>query len=116
MKKINFKKIVAMASLCVCASTPILLTGCDGQGKTAYELAVENGFEGTEKEWLESLKGAKSTISISEDGYWVIDGVKSNVKATGEKGSKGDPGAAGVQGPKGDKGNDGTSAPTALLM
>ncbi len=126
MKKINFKKIVAMASLCVCASTPILLTGCDGQGKTAYELAVENGFEGTEKEWLESLKGAKSTISISEDGYWVIDGVKSNVKATGEKGSKGDPGAAGekgskgdpgaagVQGPKGDKGNDGTSAPTVV--
>lgn len=114
MKKINFKKIVAMASLCVCASTPILLTGCDGQGKTAYELAVENGFEGTEKEWLESLKGAKSTISISEDGYWVIDGVKSNVKATGEKGSKGDPGAAGVQGPKGDNGNDGTSAPTVV--
>ena len=25
-------------------------------GKSAYELAVENGFEGTEKEWLESLR------------------------------------------------------------
>lgn len=25
-------------------------------GKSAYELAVENGFEGTEEEWLESLK------------------------------------------------------------
>ncbi len=26
-------------------------------GKSAYEIAKENGFEGTEKEWLESLKG-----------------------------------------------------------
>jgi hypothetical protein len=26
---------------------------------TAYALAVKNGFEGTEKEWLASLKGAK---------------------------------------------------------
>lgn len=28
------------------------------QGKSAYEIAVENGFEGTPAEWLESLKGA----------------------------------------------------------
>ena len=26
-------------------------------GKSAYEIAVSNGFEGTEQEWLESLKG-----------------------------------------------------------
>lgn len=26
-------------------------------GKSAYEIAVMNGFDGTEKEWLESLKG-----------------------------------------------------------
>lgn len=26
-------------------------------GKSAYEVAVDNGFEGTESEWLESLKG-----------------------------------------------------------
>lgn len=26
-------------------------------GKSAYEIAVENGFEGAEEEWLESLKG-----------------------------------------------------------
>lgn len=25
-------------------------------GKSAYEIAVEHGFEGTEEEWLESLK------------------------------------------------------------
>ena len=27
------------------------------EGKSAYEVAVENGYEGTEKEWVESLKG-----------------------------------------------------------
>ena len=27
------------------------------QGKSAYDIAVENGFVGTEAEWLESLKG-----------------------------------------------------------
>ena len=26
-------------------------------GKSAYEIAVENGYSGTEEEWLESLKG-----------------------------------------------------------
>lgn len=26
-------------------------------GKSAYQIAVENGFMGTEAEWLESLKG-----------------------------------------------------------
>lgn len=31
--------------------------GADGQnGKSAYEVAVDNGFEGTEQEWLDSLK------------------------------------------------------------
>lgn len=28
-------------------------------GKSAYELAVDHGFEGTEEEWLASLKGDK---------------------------------------------------------
>lgn len=35
--------------------------GEDGQdgtdGKSAYQIAVDNGFQGTESEWLESLKG-----------------------------------------------------------
>lgn len=34
--------------------------GKDGAtGKSAYEIALNNGFEGTEEEWLESLKGEK---------------------------------------------------------
>lgn len=32
-------------------SNPVL------RGYSAYEVAVQNGFEGTEQEWLESLKG-----------------------------------------------------------
>lgn len=36
------------------------------QGKSAYEIAVENGFEGTEMEWLESLKGETPNLS----GYY----------------------------------------------
>ena len=39
------------------------------QGKSAYEIAVENGFAGTVEEWLESLKGKNGT-----DGKNGIDG------------------------------------------
>lgn len=34
---------------------------CDVLTLNAYALAVQNGFEGTEKEWLESLKGDNAT-------------------------------------------------------
>lgn len=46
------------------------LKGADGyqgeDGKSAYEIAVEEGFSGTEEEWLASLKG--------EDGTQGVDG------------------------------------------
>ena len=49
------------------------LAGKDGvDGKSAYELAVANGYEGTEAEWLRSLAGAngKSAYEIAvENGY-----------------------------------------------
>lgn len=38
--------------------------------------------------------GESPTITISDDGYWVINGVKSNVKATGEEGQKGKDGVS----------------------
>lgn len=50
------------------------------RGYSAYEIAVQNGFVGTESEWLESLKGA--------DGYTPIKGVD---YFDGAKGDKGDP-------------------------
>ena len=43
--------------------------GADGaDGKSAYELAVENGFEGTLEEWLESLKGEAGADGTSGCG------------------------------------------------
>ena len=30
-------------------------------GKSAYQIALDNGFVGTETEWLESLKGERGT-------------------------------------------------------
>ena len=34
--------------------------------KSAYDIAVENGFVGTEEEWLDSLKGEPGTIPETE--------------------------------------------------
>jgi hypothetical protein len=51
--------------------------GADGaDGKSAYEVAVENGFTGTEAEWLESIKGAdgadgKSAYEVAVAGGFV---------------------------------------------
>lgn len=36
-------------------------------GESAYEIAVRNGFEGTEAEWLESLKGTYNTTTTRLD-------------------------------------------------
>lgn len=44
------------------------LPGRDGiDGKSAYIIAVEHGFSGTETEWLQSLKGADGKDGITPD-------------------------------------------------
>lgn len=51
-----------------------------------------------------------TVIKIGDDGFWYIDGVKTEYPAKGikgDKGDKGDAGVAGPQGPKGDKGDAG---------
>lgn len=60
-------------------------------GKSAYQLAVEGGFSGTEKEWINSLKG--------QDAYQlaVASGYQGDLKSwlaslKGEKGDQGLPG------------------------
>lgn len=35
-------------------------------GESAYQIAVDNGFVGTEAEWLESLKGS---ANLTEEDY-----------------------------------------------
>ena len=60
-------------------------------GKSAYEIAVEHGYQGTEEQWLDSLKGAdgKSAYEIAvENGY---SGTEEQWLAS-LKGDKGDPG------------------------
>lgn len=52
------------------------------QGKSAYEIAIENGFEGTEKDWLLSLQG-KSPY-IGENGNWFIGDIDTDVHAKPE--------------------------------
>ena len=82
------------------------------QGKSAFEIAVENGFVGTESEWLESLKGVKgnpgtdgksiTSTEINANGELVLtysDGSTVNVGVVvGAKGEKGDTGATGADG------------------
>ena len=136
------KKLLSLVlALSLCLSSVILLASC--KGPSAYEVAVENGFTGSETEWLESLKGPAGeagkegdagnagaagypglpgqpgldphaykqfyenytktvqewlaslkgtdgkdghnvTVTINENGYWVIDGTRQPVKVTGE--------------------------------
>lgn len=49
------------------------------QGKSAYEIAVEQGFEGTEQEWLDSLQGI--TPHIGDNGNWYIGEVDTGAVA-----------------------------------
>lgn len=51
-------------------------------GKSAYEVAIDNGFSGTEQEWIDSLIGAPGdTPSIGENGNWFIGAIDTGIKA-----------------------------------
>ena len=72
-------------------------TGANGKdGRSAYEIAIENGFVGTVAEWLESLKG--------RDG---IDGKDGLPGKDGKNGADGLPGKDGTNGKDGRDGIDG---------
>lgn len=51
-------------------------------GKTAYEIAKENGFIGSEKEWLKSLEG--DSPYIGENGNWFIGETDTGVQASAD--------------------------------
>lgn len=76
------------------------------RGKSAYEIAKENGFNGTETEWLASLKGEPGapgapgkdgedgkTPYVGDNGNWYI-GADDTGKPS--RGAKGEPGQDGV--------------------
>ena len=50
------------------------------KGKSAYEIACDNGFKGTPSEWLKSLEG--DTPSIGPNGTWVIGDYDTGVVAS----------------------------------
>lgn len=53
-------------------------------GDSAYVVACQNGFEGTEAEWLESLKGVDGTTPhIGKNGNWWIGETDTGVPANG---------------------------------
>ena len=109
--------------------------GADGvDGKSAYQIAVEKGFEGDETAWLASLKGekgadgvigadganGKSAYQIAvEKGFegdetaWLasLKGADGAQGVDGAKGDAGPQGPAGEQGPKGDPGEAGPQGP-----
>ena len=49
------------------------------KGKSAYEIALDNGFQGTEQEWLLSLQG--ETPYIGENGNWFVGSLDTGVTA-----------------------------------
>ena len=50
------------------------------KGKSAYEIACENGFKGTPAEWLATLQGDTPTIGPS--GTWIIGDYDTGVIAS----------------------------------
>jgi hypothetical protein len=65
--------------------------GTTGQpGKSAYEVAVDEGFTGTVTEWLASIVGPEGPQG--DTGPAGATGTQGPVGATGPKGDKGDPG------------------------
>lgn len=82
-----------------------LTPGADGL--SAYEVAKENGFTGTQAQWLASLVGPHGAKGDKGD-----TGAPGAAGAKGEKGDKGDTGATGPQGPKGAQGPTGATGAT----
>ena len=63
------------------------------RGASAYEIAVANGYVGTEEQWLESLKGEKG--DKGDPFTWDDLTAEQKKELTGPKGDKGDTGGIG---------------------
>lgn len=83
-------------------------TGANGKdGRSAYEIAIENGFVGTVAEWLESLKGRDGIDG--KDGLPGKDGKDGADGLPGKDGTNGKDGLPGKDGRDGRDGKDGIS-------
>lgn len=80
-------------------------------GLSAYEVAVKNGYHGTEEDWLESLRKGP-TGPQGPTGAQGPQGPQGEKGEKGDKGDKGDTGEMGPVGPKGDQGPTGLTGAT----
>lgn len=101
------REYVIMADACGAAKIDFnyLEAGGGGMGqpgKSAYEIAVDNGFEGDEEAWLASLQGPEGPRGPEgpegPEGPPGADGADGEDGAKGDKGDKGDPGTPGADG------------------
>lgn len=99
----------------------------NGSLVSAYVLAVKNGYAGSEREWLESLRGEKGDpfvyADFTEEQLARLKGPQGERGETGPQGpiglqgEKGDPGVQGPQGEqglRGEKGEQGPQGPMGL--
>lgn len=97
----------------------VIYTGKQGiPGKSAYAIAVENGFSGTEEEWLLSLKGEPFTYSDftpeqldrltgprGKEGYYYTPSVnKEGIISWTNNGNLTNPNPISIKGPQGNQG------------
>lgn len=98
------------------------LSGAQGiQGLSAYQVAVQHDFKGTEDEWLISLKGEKGETGPKGDkgdtgekgatGERGPQGLQGERGLQGIQGEQGEQGIQGLVGPKGEKGDQGERGP-----
>ncbi len=71
MKQKNklLKQIKAFLLMILIIPAMLVFAGCDKKQLSAYDLAVDNGFIGTESEWLDSLKGKSAYDLAVENGF-----------------------------------------------
>lgn len=89
------------------------------EGDSAYEVAVNNGFVGTEAAWLLTLKGADGAQGPQGiQGPPGADGVDGGQGPQGIQGAPGADGAEGPEGPQGPPGADGLdyTGPNILIQ
>ncbi len=87
MKK---KWIVTIIAMCLTFVMMGALSACSGEQGPKGEKG-EQGIQGIQGE--PGKDGVTPTIEISDDGYWVINGDKTQYKAVGEDGTNGNDGA-----------------------
>lgn len=111
----KFKKLLKCSlALALVFGVGGVVSGCDSDNSDLknndkqyeiYKLAVEAGITDlTYEEWLVSIKGDKGedghtpVITIGSNGNWFVDGIDTNVKASGSVGESGSDGATWLSG------------------